>query len=198
LAIAPLGLAGCSGDATVEQMMDTMQRVTKLETRADQTTAEVNALKAAQAPRPAAAQPIPPVPVAPPATPPASAPAAAPAAPAAPASGAPVPVTPPAPPAAAAAPAPTNELKFAVHLASYKHEAEAAKGWSQLQARYPALKPMEARLSRVDLGPKGIYFRLKAGPLADQKAAQTLCRQLKGAGVGYCNPEGFDGKPLGS
>ncbi|MBN9527310.1 MAG: SPOR domain-containing protein [Alphaproteobacteria bacterium] len=89
-------------------------------------------------------------------------------------------------------------MKFAVHLASYKHEAEATKGWSQLQAKYPALKPMEARLARVDLGPKGVYYRLKAGPLSDQKAAETLCRQLKGAGVGYCNPEGFDGKPLGS
>ncbi|MGQ3072881.1 MAG: SPOR domain-containing protein [Ferrovibrionaceae bacterium] len=196
-----LALTGCSGAATTEQMMDTMQRVTKLETRADQTTAVVNAMMAAMA-RPAAAQPAAP-PAAPAAAPPPAAPAAAPPAastPAAPASGAPVPVTPPAAPAAAAAspPAAASELKFAVHLASYKHEAEATKGWSQLQAKYPALKPMEARLARVDLGPKGVYYRLKAGPLSDQKAAETLCRQLKGAGVGYCNPEGFDGKPLGS
>ncbi len=185
-----LALAGCSGEPTMDQMMGTMQRVTKLEARADQTTADVNALKAANArpvaAQPAGTQPIPPVPVMPPAA----------AAPAAPASGAPVAVTPPTPPAAAAAPAP--ELKFAVHLASYKQEAEATKGWKQLQAKYAALKPLEARLSRVDLGPKGVYFRLKAGPLADQKAAEALCRQLKGAGVGYCNPEGFEGKPLAS
>lgn len=191
--------AGCSGAASEEQMMDAMQRITKLETRADATSADVNALKSAAA-RPAAAQPIPPAPMMAPAAaapnPPMPTAPAAPATPAPPAAGAPVPVAPPG--AAAAAAAPASELRFAVHLASYKHEAEATKGWNQLQSKYAALKPLEARLARVDLGPKGIYYRLKAGPLTDQKAAEALCRQLKGAGIGYCNPEGFEGKPLGS
>lgn len=203
-------LAGCSGSASEEQMMNATQRITKLEARADAASADINELKSTVN-RPVAT-PIQPtrtvtttsppgaaMPSVPPASPPAP-----PAAPAQPAAGAPASVVPPAaaaatpatPPAAATPPA--SELQFAVHLASYKQEAEATKGWSQLQARFAALKPMQARLSRVDLGPKGVYFRLKAGPLPDQKAAEALCRQLKSAGAGYCNPEGFDGKPLGS
>jgi len=216
-------LAGCSGSASEEQMMSATQRITRLEARADAASADISELKstvnrpvatpiqptrtvttttppgAAMPSAPPASTAAAPTPAASPAAPP-----AAPAQPAAPAAGAPASVVPPAaaaatpatPPAAATPPA--GELQFAVHLASYKQEAEATKGWSQLQARFAALKPMQARLSRVDLGPKGVYFRLKAGPLPDQKAAEALCRQLKSAGAGYCNPEGFDGKPLGS
>ncbi len=209
-------LAGCSGSASEEQMMSATQRITRLEARADAASADISELKSTVN-RPVATpiQPtrtvttttppgtaMPSAPAAPAAAAPAEPPA--PAQPAAPAAGAPASVVPPAAAAAtpatppAAAPAPASELQFAVHLASYKQEAEATKGWSQLQARFAALKPMQARLSRVDLGPKGVYFRLKAGPLPDQKAAEALCRQLKSAGAGYCNPEGFDGKPLGS
>lgn len=88
--------------------------------------------------------------------------------------------------------------RFAVHLASYRNIKDAPAGWRSLQQKYPALKGMEARLSPVDLGPgKGRFYRLKAGPLADQNQATALCAKLKAAGQSYCNPTDFGGTAVG-
>ena len=41
------------------------------------------------------------------------------------------------------------------------------------------------KVTKADLGAKkGIYYRLRAGPLADEKAARRLCRQLTKRQVG--------------
>lgn len=77
----------------------------------------------------------------------------------------------------------------AVHLASYRSPKEADRGWAQLRRAYPelvgALKP---EVTKVDLGPgKGVYYRLKAGPLADPGAADALCKKLKSRRQ-YCEP----------
>jgi len=37
---------------------------------------------------------------------------------------------------------------------------------------------------RADLGTRGVYFRLRAGPLKDRAAADALCRKLAGRKVG--------------
>jgi len=33
--------------------------------------------------------------------------------------------------------------------------------------------------TRVDLGEKGVFYRVQAGPLADAAAAERLCAELK-------------------
>ncbi len=38
----------------------------------------------------------------------------------------------------------------------------------------------------VDLGDKGVWFRLMAGPLPSKEAATELCNKLKGAGLPNC------------
>lgn len=38
----------------------------------------------------------------------------------------------------------------------------------------------------VDLGEKGVWFRLLAGPLPSKEEAVELCNKLKGAGLPNC------------
>ncbi len=80
----------------------------------------------------------------------------------------------------------------AVHLASYRSEKRAQDGWGILRRQHPGLLGgLQAATPRVDLGPgKGIYYRLKAGPLADRSAALDLCAKLKAQRV-YCEPTAF-------
>ncbi len=102
------------------------------------------------------------------------------------------------PPAPAAAPtAPVMAMTgvgpaFGVHIASYRSPERARQGWSVLRdAHDDIFGGLESRVARVDLGPgTGVYFRLRAGPLADEAAARTLCRELKRRDL-YCVPSVF-------
>jgi len=67
-----------------------------------------------------------------------------------------------------------------VHLASYRSMRDAERGWSQLRRAHKAeLEGLQPDISKVDLGAKGVFYRLKAGPLVDKGAAQAMCRKLK-------------------
>lgn len=68
----------------------------------------------------------------------------------------------------------------AVHLASYRSAKQAENGWKQImRAHGNLLGQLEYQVSRVQLGSKGTYFRLKAGPLQSVTEAKSLCNQLK-------------------
>ena len=77
---------------------------------------------------------------------------------------------------------PDNKMspQLAVHLASYKSAKQAERGWAQIRrAHRSVLGKLKHSVSRVSLGRKGTYYRLKAGPLKDARAAKSICRQLK-------------------
>ncbi len=69
---------------------------------------------------------------------------------------------------------------FRVQLAAYRSPEVAAKQWRGFRAKHKdllgALNPV---IQRADLGKKGLYFRLQAGPLESRKAAEALCALLK-------------------
>ena len=77
----------------------------------------------------------------------------------------------------------------AVHLASYRSRKAADLGWVQLRrAHREVLDDLAPEITKVDLGPrKGIFYRLKAGPVADKAAAAEVCRKLKSRRQ-YCEP----------
>ena len=108
----------------------------------------------------------------------------------------PAPAAPPAPPPApdmSAAPS----LLHAVHLASYRREATARAGWDTLLALHPdRLTGLEARLEPVDLGERGLYLRLKAGPFDSAAEARGVCAAIAASGA-YCQPDDFTGSALG-
>lgn len=103
--------------------------------------------------------------------------------------------TPPPMPAAAMQPAPSTEKPVkltgpqpAVHLASYRTRDAAERGWVQLKkAHAKILGDMDHEISKVSVRGKGTYWRLKAGPVADEDEAKKVCGQLKKRRQ-YCEP----------
>jgi len=98
-----------------------------------------------------------------------------------PAGAAPKAVTPSAPEKMAMkAPEKPSGPQPAVHLASYRSAKQAESGWLQIKrAHGKVLGALDHEVSKVRLGSKGTYYRLKAGPLSSVSQAKSMCSQLK-------------------
>lgn len=84
------------------------------------------------------------------------------------------------PPAAANGAAGYIKAGQGVLLAIVKSEDAARKAWAGIKQRYPEqLDKLEATFKRVDLGEKGVRWRVLAGPLSGAEAARSLCKTLK-------------------
>jgi cell division septation protein DedD len=67
-----------------------------------------------------------------------------------------------------------------VQIASVKSEDVAKSTWARLQSAHgDVLANLRMQAVRVDLGDKGVWYRVQAGPL-DEKQAQSVCSSLKG------------------
>jgi hypothetical protein len=121
-----------------------------------------SAMTAATAPMPPAAAPVmAPPPKAPPAPAKIAAPVVAPA----------VTASPPAPVANKAG-------GWVVQLGALRSEGEAKTEWTHLKSVHAdLLQSLSSDIVRVDLGAKGIYWRVRGGPL-DEAQARLLCAQL--------------------
>lgn len=135
-------------------------------------------------PQPVTAQPLPP-PVAPAPQPIAPQPIAPQPVPAAPAyqptqsrQPAPQVAAVPAPaPGPAKAPPPSGD--FLIQLGALRAQDAAEREWARIQkSNSDLLGGLKPDIVRVDLGEKGTFWRLRAGPLTEQ-AARGLCGQLK-------------------
>ena len=74
---------------------------------------------------------------------------------------------------------PGSRLAFYLHLASYRSAIEVEWGWEDLLVTYPdMLGGLDLETTRVDLGSRGIFYRLSAGPLLDKLRADRICREL--------------------
>jgi cell division septation protein DedD len=66
-----------------------------------------------------------------------------------------------------------------VQVASVKSEDVAKSTWARLQSAHgESLANLRMQAVRVDLGDKGVWYRVQAGPL-DEKQAQSVCSSLK-------------------
>lgn len=66
-----------------------------------------------------------------------------------------------------------------IQIASVKSEDIAKSTWARLQAAHgDVLANLRMQPARVDLGDKGVWYRVQAGPL-DEKQAQGVCGTLK-------------------
>ncbi|HYC04687.1 MAG TPA: SPOR domain-containing protein [Azospirillaceae bacterium] len=146
---------------------------------------------------PAAAQPPAPTPLAPPKQLPAATPAQAAPAPASPAPGATAPaataqvpvaqpqaaVKPPATAPATATPAATPAAPVAggvrIQIASVPSEDIANKEWQRLSRKHAGVMGgLGMRVVKADLGAKGVYYRVQAGP-TDEARAKSICDAMK-------------------
>jgi len=77
----------------------------------------------------------------------------------------------------------------AIHLASFRQQKAATRGWRLLKKKFRSLLGgLKSSIERVDLGGgKGVFYRLKAGPLPSNAAAKDACRKLKSKRQ-YCDP----------
>lgn len=92
-------------------------------------------------------------------------------------------------PAPAPAPAPTSASStgdYYVQLASVK-TADGAEGeWKKLTQKYSSqLSGYSHRVEKADLGDKGTFYRIQAGPVSKDKATQT-CDAIKKVTPGGC------------
>jgi len=88
----------------------------------------------------------------------------------------------------AAAPAATSRAvsgAAVLQLGVFESQELANGAWAGFRARFNVLVQLAPDIQRVDLGAKGIVYRLRAGPFADRTAAVEACTQLKAAG-GNC------------
>jgi hypothetical protein len=87
------------------------------------------------------------------------------------------------PPAAAPPPKATTTSGMRVQLASFPNAGAAERAWSTISQRYSdLLGGLEPAIERADLGDRGVYHRLQAGPLPDRASASALCAKLKAQG----------------
>ena len=71
-----------------------------------------------------------------------------------------------------------------VQLVAAGTAAAAQAAWDRLSRTHAALLgDLPHRVERADLGARGVFYRLRVGPLADGASARRLCRDLKARGV---------------
>ncbi len=72
---------------------------------------------------------------------------------------------------------------FVVQLAALRAKDGARPAWARLKKAHPALLgDRELTIQRVDLGDRGIFFRVQAGFFAERAGARDLCNALKARG----------------
>ncbi len=75
---------------------------------------------------------------------------------------------------------------FFVQLGSVRSEAGAAGEWGKLQKAFASeLQNASYRVQRADLGERGIYYRIQAGPMS-RASADEVCGSIKAQKPGGC------------
>jgi cell division septation protein DedD len=94
--------------------------------------------------------------------------------------------TPPPAAAAPAAPAPAARPGgYRVQLASLKTQDDANRALEQLRrTNSDLLGKLPLSVVRADLGARGTFYRVQAGPVGDEASARELCRRLGEKKVG--------------
>ena len=92
-------------------------------------------------------------------------------------------------PPSKAAPTPQRPSKPAagarLQLGSLRSEDAARQEWERIKRKNSdLLGSLSATPVRADLGDKGIYYRIQAGPIADPAAAERICGELKQRSIG--------------
>ena len=78
-------------------------------------------------------------------------------------------------------------IPFVVQVTSRSSQTGALAAFADMQQKYPSLIGAYAPdIQRADLGAKGVWYRLRVGPVGSKVAASDLCSSLKQAGHPGC------------
>lgn len=82
---------------------------------------------------------------------------------------------------------PAGEGGFMIQIAAFRTEPEAQKEFRRLSGKHSSLlESYGPAIQKADLGSRGIYYRLRVGPIASKEAASSLCSSLIAAGEKDC------------
>ena len=73
----------------------------------------------------------------------------------------------------------------ALQIGAYKSEDEAGAAWKTFAQRHQMVSAYQSEIRKVDLGDKGVWYRLRLGTFADKSSAIAFCDKLKADG-GNC------------
>jgi len=73
----------------------------------------------------------------------------------------------------------------ALQIGAYKSEDEANAAWKSFAHKHAMASAYQSEVKKVDLGDKGVWYRLRLGTFADKTAAIAFCDKLKADG-GNC------------
>ena len=74
---------------------------------------------------------------------------------------------------------------YFVQLASVRSDGGARQEWGRMQRAHPdLLGDLELSVQSADLGERGIFFRVRAGPFPNRATAQDMCGQIEAAKLG--------------
>jgi hypothetical protein len=66
-----------------------------------------------------------------------------------------------------------------VQLLAARSQAQVGGAWQKLRGAHPdLLASLSPTVSATEIAGSGTYYRLRAGPLHDRAAADSLCKQL--------------------
>ncbi|MCK5423771.1 MAG: SPOR domain-containing protein [Emcibacter sp.] len=69
---------------------------------------------------------------------------------------------------------------FLVQLGAFGKNSTAVELWRKIQKKnYAILKGFDSDIMMIDLGKRGIFYRLRAGPIIDRASAGKVCVALK-------------------
>ncbi|MBL6771765.1 MAG: SPOR domain-containing protein [Alphaproteobacteria bacterium] len=72
---------------------------------------------------------------------------------------------------------------FGIQLGALRSEQQADALWQRLTQKFPGLLgSLSHRVVSYDSGPRGLFYRLQAGPMPTKSTAQDFCVQLKRQG----------------
>lgn len=80
--------------------------------------------------------------------------------------------------------APAASGNFQVQILAARSAEDASAAWKKIQAKNgDVLGGMSSSVARADLGDRGVFYRLRVGPIASEAKAQSLCAALASRNV---------------
>ena len=83
-------------------------------------------------------------------------------------------------------PTPSTRKSFHIQLAAFRKPEGAQSEWDRIRRKHlDLLSDLRLKVTKADLGPKkGVFYRLRVGPLANDASARTLCKELSRRKIG--------------
>lgn len=80
-----------------------------------------------------------------------------------------------------------SDGNYVVQISARRTQTDALAAFSGLQSKYGGvLGGYRPLIQRADLGSRGIWFRLRVGPMKSREDAASVCSQLKSKGMKNC------------